>query len=308
MTYSAAAGQAVGYMLAQTHPCGSEALCIAEEGEVKLGGNALAILALVYHLRTVDDPEHLAAAQALARWIVQVQKENGAFGIHKMAFPDERRMDFTSIYYPGEAIYALAQLYELDRRREWLEAAAKNAGYLITERDRELKTDALPHDHWLLYGLAKLARAAPAPLWKRHGLRIARGIIATQNRDATPLDWTGSFYRPPRSTPTATRTEGLGAAYALASDNDHGLKEAILDAYCRGVGFQLQTQFHPEKAMYLSDPRRVLGGFHRSLTDYEIRIDYNQHNISSLLGLHAILKASGKRCSPVGLEVRRSLK
>jgi hypothetical protein len=41
--------------------------------------------------------------------------------------------------------------------------------------------------------------------------------------------------------------------------------------------------------MYLPNPPRALGGFHTSLTDYEIRIDYVQHNISSLLGLYRAL-------------------
>ncbi len=41
--------------------------------------------------------------------------------------------------------------------------------------------------------------------------------------------------------------------------------------------------------MYLRDPRRALGGFHRSLTNYEIRIDYVQHNISAILGLMRIM-------------------
>ena len=56
-----------------------------------------------------------------------------------------------------------------------------------------------------------------------------------------------------------------------------------------GVAFQLQTQFRPESVLYVSDPQRALGGFRRSLTNYEIRIDYVQHNISSLLGLYRIL-------------------
>ncbi len=50
-----------------------------------------------------------------------------------------------------------------------------------------------------------------------------------------------------------------------------------------GVGFLLQTQIGPEKALYFDDPEKCLGAFHGTLTDYEIRIDYVQHNISALL-------------------------
>ena len=67
------------------------------------------------------------------------------------------------------------------------------------------------------------------------------------------------------------------------------MKAAVL-----GISFQLQTQFRPESVLYLKDPERSLGGFHRSLTNFEIRIDYVQHNISALLALYRILEAEGK--------------
>ncbi len=40
--------------------------------------------------------------------------------------------------------------------------------------------------------------------------------------------------------------------------------------------------------MYLPHPQRVIGCFRRSLTNFEIRIDYVQHNISSILSLYNI--------------------
>jgi hypothetical protein len=44
----------------------------------------------------------------------------------------------------------------------------------------------------------------------------------------------------------------------------------------RGIKFTLRTQ-HPD------------GGFHESLDEYVIRIDYVQHNISALLAFNRIL-------------------
>ncbi len=66
----------------------------------------------------------------------------------------------------------------------------------------------------------------------------------------------------------------------------------ILEAARSGIDFQLQLQFRPESALYLPEPRRALGRFSRSLTDFEIRIDYVQHNLSSLLALREILLSS----------------
>lgn len=109
-------------------------------------------------------------------------------------------------------------------------------------------------------------------------------IVLAQNREPEYSDWLGSYYKPPRSTPTATRSEGLCAAYQLARDFKTSIEaDPILKAMELGIAFQLQTQFRPESVMYLSDPQRSLGGFHSSLTNFRLRIDYTQHNISSLL-------------------------
>jgi len=126
-------------------------------------------------------------------------------------------------------------------------------------------------------------------LYLDHALRIARAIVQSQNQDPVYPDWRGSYYRPPRSTPTATRMEGLYAAYQLARDfGDWQEAKTILESIQLGIAFQLQTQFRPESVLYLKDPQRALGGVHRSLTNFEIRIDYVQHNISSLLGLYRL--------------------
>ena len=60
----------------------------------------------------------------------------------------------------------------------------------------------------------------------------------------------------------------------------------------RMAAFQRRCQLTPENALYLPRPDRALGGFRRSLTHWEVRIDYVQHNLSALLGLRSILLAA----------------
>jgi hypothetical protein len=146
----------------------------------------------------------------------------------------------------------------------------------------------LPHDHWLLYGLNELYRLRPNPLYLSHSRRIVDAIITSQHRNNVDLDWIGGFYSPPRSTPAATRTEGLCAAYQLQQEFN-GATEGIVETAELALRFQLQTQLTPESVMYLPEPQRALGGFRRSLTEFEVRIDYVQHNISSLLCWSALL-------------------
>ena len=291
-----AARRALVYLAASAQPCGIERdlACIVEEGYVKLGGNGLAIVALAKFTEITQDRRYWPLLQQLARWISSVQSGDGRFGVHKQAYPSGEVSDFVSEYYPGEALLAMTRLHALDQDEAWLDTAEKGARYLITVRDAGVPEDRLPHDHWFLYALNDLYRQRPNRPYLEHTARLARAIVAAQNRAPRYADWLGSYYRPPRSGSTATRSEGLCAAYELIRDfGDPQEAETILDAVRLGVRFQLQTQFGPESAMYVADAGRSLGGFHKSLTDYTIRIDYLQHNISSLLCLARIPSSAG---------------
>ncbi len=292
----AAAERALDFLRHRIVNCGAgdgRGSCVVEKGFVKLGGNALAILALARHAQATGDLSDLPLMARLARWMTSVQSAEGEFTIHKLELDSGVVDDHISEYYPGEALFALSRLHRLDGDPAWLSAALRGAEWLITERDGDLADDDLSHDHWLLYALNDMT-AIPGgnadPILSAHALRLARVIAAAQNRQPEFPDWLGSYYKPPRSTPTATRSEGLCAAFELANRLGRQAEAAkILAAARLGVEFQLQLQFGPESTLFLPDPARALGGLPRSLTNFEIRIDYVQHNLSAFLALRRIL-------------------
>ena len=289
-----AARRAIDYLLSFVKDCQfatvTDLACVVEKDHVKLGGNALAVIALAEYTKVTQDRQYIPTLRRLARWIQSVQAENGEFSIHKQQYASGVVEKFRSQYYPGEAVLALTRMFAVDGSASWLDTAERNVQFLIDHRDRDIPEEQLIHDHWLLYGLNELHRYRPKQLYLDHSLRVSKAIMKKQNLQPDYPDWLGSFYRPPRSTPTATRMEGLCAAYQIIQDfGDSKDALSILDAVHRGIRFQLQTQFQPESVLYLKDPNRSLGGFHRSLTNFEIRIDYVQHNISSLLALYRIL-------------------
>jgi hypothetical protein len=292
-----AAERAIRFMLEFVKPYGPEeddAAVLAARGKIKLGGVALAVVALAKHYQVTQDGRYRNVLRQLGHYIQQSQFEDGRF-LHQRSDPGGEPLSFISQYYPGEALLALVRLYAVDHEASWLDTAEKGAHYLIGVRDRDRATGDLIHDHWLLYALNELFRYRSDPLYLNHSLRIAQAITGSQNRNPAFPDYLGSYYRPPRSTPTATRTEGLIAAYQLA--HDFGRKkdaQRIWETIRLGIAFQLQTQFRPESVLYLQDPQRSLGAFHRSLTNFSIRIDYVQHNLSALVALYRILEAEGR--------------
>lgn len=284
--------QAVRYLLGSIHHCTTRlgpGNCVVEGGYTKLGANALAAVALAEYMKATGEREHLSVLLGLGKWILSAQGGTGEFVNQRQAYPEGPPEDFRSKYYPGEALLALLRINTVNPDNRWLDAAEAGARFLIDVRDKTLSNAELYHDHWLMYALKELYPQRPNSLFLNHTLRLAWAIVERQNRHPQFQDWLGSFYLPPRSTPTATRMEGLSAAYWLAKDSgDTRTARVILHALWRGIKFQLRTQFWPESAMYLINPQRALGGFRRSLTDFDIRIDYVQHNISSLLGLYRI--------------------
>ncbi|NJN67298.1 MAG: hypothetical protein HC884_11600 [Chloroflexaceae bacterium] len=282
--------RAVGYLVRSVQSCATaagELPCVVEDGSTKLGGNALAVVALARYVEATGDETVRPLITGLGQWIRANQGADGAFLVHKQSFPDGAVEDFVSEYYPGEALLALVRLSALDGDEHWLDAAEAGSQFLIEGRDGGVADEDLPHDHWLLYALHELYRVRSDPRYLEHARRIAGAIVRSQNHSPVYPDWWGSFYDPPRSTPTATRMEGVCAAALLSRKVGASREEMerLRAALWAGAAFQLQTQFRPETVMYLSDPQSALGGFHHSLTDFEIRIDYVQHNISSLLCL-----------------------
>lgn len=293
--YLAAARRGIEALLTHAAPPrpddpGADFEAIVSPGEeAKLGGAALAILAILEHRAASGDHVFIPRAQRLARFLVHQQGPDGRFSSKYFYGPPDPE-PFESIYYPGEAILAAARLHRHDGDPLWLRTAVRGADWLIDVRDAGKTVAELPHDHWLLMGLDELHQLTGDERYAAHSAKIARAIVEAQRTRSPDVDWIGSFYDPPRSTPTATRAEGLVAYYRLATragvDN-----RPILQALLRMAAFQRRCQLTPESALYLPRPDRALGGFRRSLTNWEIRIDYVQHNVSALLGLRSILLA-----------------
>jgi len=292
------AQRAIKYMLSKVKTFrknGEEMACLVEGDYVKLGGNGLAVLSLAKYMEATGDNRYMPLVKKMGEWMVSVQDESGRFFVHKQVFPEGEVSDFRSVYYPGEAIFALAVLGRLDGENsdKWLEAAERGARYIIEIRDGKKQDIELPHDHWLLYGMDELSRSGrdKEGIFLKHALRLARIISNAQYKDSYYPDWIGGFGKNPRSTPAATRMEGIGAAYRMAKRA--GLEEEakdILRTFRLGGGFLLRMQIGPSWAMHLKNPSRSIGGVRRSFSNFEIRIDYVQHNLSALLALQQVLR------------------
>ncbi len=262
----------------------------APRGVVKLGGAGLALVMIDQYVETTGDAEtYLEEARALGRFLVASQRDDGEF----IAFPPRApggpvTSTDDSPYYPGEAIVGLARLYSWDRDPLWLETAVRGADWLIDVRDRGKDAGSLSNDHWLMLGLSYLYDDTQDRRYLDHSLALCRAVehqyLKNEPRWEDYPDYRGGYYDPPRSTPAATRGEGLGAVLEtcrLAGEDCGWIEDLLLET----VRHEMLSQIDPDMSFWMPNPAVAFGGFTGGLLDMDIRNDFVQHNMSSLLGL-----------------------
>jgi N-acylglucosamine 2-epimerase (GlcNAc 2-epimerase) len=283
--YVEAARRAVAYLKSRFRRArpGEAFYVLDDDGKAKLGANGLALIVLALQMRLDARSADPASALRLANLILHMQARDGAFASYYdlQGEPEDRQ----SLYYPGEALLGLIELYRLTGDQRLIEAARRGADYLI---ETQTRMATLPPDAWLMQALEGLFAIKPDSRYARHAIALAEAMISMQYTPthAYVAVYVGG-YRPgvPRATPAASRAEGLLSALRLARLTGDARAATIAEALKLSARFQLSQQFTADNSFYLARPERVAGGFRESLTSARIRIDYVQHNISALLGI-----------------------
>mmetsp|Transcript_28854 Transcript_28854/g.43571 ORF Transcript_28854/g.43571 Transcript_28854/m.43571 type:complete len:643 (+) Transcript_28854:144-2072(+) len=299
--------QALEFLLSFVHDCPlpfdpkRQAKCVwdyedSSHHATKLGLNALTVLAIAEYTHSTKDLQYFELARSIATFIVSSQHEDGSF-VQKVSEPNNKvDEEYYVRYYQGEVIFGLARLYsvakkmKLPEEKKWI-AVADKAATCIVEREANLSEDELLVDHWFLCGIAEMGSRN-----KKHIHHCRRTILSETGRQLRETsedqdrDRLGIFGASISSSATAAKTEGLCAMHNLFAKKDPEFGARIFEAVTLSTRFQMQMQYRPEKAMYLENPIQVLGGIHMSLTNYEMRIDYSQHNICAFLCMAKLLK------------------
>ena len=223
----------------------SRGLFLHDEQTGKLGGNALAILALP---GTAHAPLTARLYEGLGKF---VDLDTGRIRVSKFSGRTGHPMPFESEYYPGELVLALATLGH--DHQAW-----KVVQTLRTPRDAQ----AALQDHWLLQGLEILHRRheGVAPACVAYGDRIVTAMLA----DAET--WMA------RVTPMACRTEGLISYYNMLKEAGDERRSRVLD---------LVHQLLTRQSTYIC---REPGALHGAFVEAgATRMDYTQHNLSGFL-------------------------
>ncbi len=262
--------------------------------QAKLGGTALALAALVGLEGLEAGTAPLSELRGLARFLIFMQREDGLFCSKFVPSAGREQCRWESLYYPGEAALALSMLYSIDPDPRWYEASEKALMYLAKERSTQ---SAVPADHWALLATADLLSntrtsegMASSEALRDHARRVCESILDAAHPTPAGFPLQGSFLADGRTTPTATRLEGLIAALEVLPGEDVELRRRIERVADEGIGFLLRAQvregpyrggipraIHPPASAEPAGDRTL----NRRVT--EIRIDYVQHALSAMI-------------------------
>ncbi|HWL44383.1 MAG TPA: hypothetical protein VNQ73_15690 [Ilumatobacter sp.] len=270
---------------------------------VQAGTNALMAAALVERREATGDTQHDALLGQLGRFLEgQVEPSGAVLGYYDLG-PDQPRPDVYSIYYTGEAWWALARLHRAFPGDGWGTVADRVGHYLATSRDDAENLWPPLADHWSGYGLGETAQFPDRPLGRPltdAEVEFARrqgGLVGQRVRSISQRfgPWgvavRGTFE--PRGGGYGVFGEGLGGLWQAAQADDRlaDLRTPLADRQVCIVGLALDALVTPTEAATYPTPEFVQGAwFQNEVT----RMDDQQHALSALFATIPILHSPGE--------------
>lgn len=267
--------KAIGFMVANTYKkypdkegeINTVYLADKTKGEVKLGGNAVAVIVLTEYMSATGSDKYERLCCELGNGILELfDKRDGSF-FHVLNFPSLSPKDkYRTVYYDGEAAFALCRLYGLTGEKKWLDAASAAADRFIREGYEKHR------DHWIGYAMNELTKYLPEDKYLSFGLKNANvNLDRIYKQDTTYHTYlellcvTFELYQ-------RIIDEGLSCSYL-----ERFRAERFFDTVYHRAEYMLNGYGYPEYVMYLKYPAALLGAFFIRHDGYRIRIDDIQH-------------------------------
>lgn len=234
--------------------------------EIKLGGNALAIIMLSQYMELFQTSQYQELCKDLGNGILSLMDmEQGAY-YHVLNTDFSKKEEYRTVFYDGEATYALSILYGMTGDTKWLDAAKAAADNFIRKDYTKYK------DHWVSYAMNEITKYCPEEKYFTFGLRnVQVNLESIYNKDITYHTYL-ELLMAAFSMYDRMMERGIQVPY-LDEFNDRYFIETIF----RRAEHMLNGYLYPEYAMYLKNPQRIVNTFCLRHQGYRVRIDDVEH-------------------------------
>lgn len=175
---------------------------------------------------------------------------------------------YRTVYYDGEAAYALCRLYRLTKEEKWLFYAEKAVAHFLAADYTRYR------DHWVAYAMNEITRYIHRDDYDTFALRNARVNLDFLYKRETTYHTFLELLMVTFETYERILAENPGLPYLKEFDLPYFLRTIRVRADRMLNGF-----FFPEYAMYMRCPDKILGSFMVRHDGFRVRIDDVQHNI-----------------------------
>ncbi|MYE87877.1 hypothetical protein F4X33_02630 [Candidatus Poribacteria bacterium] len=280
LRYFEAARKSVQYLLAFTESLDTDKAYFLFRRKAKLGGISLPMLTMLKIRQLTGTTEFDAILVKLANMILFLQKKynTGQYKstyVYRGDYEHEKNSGWESKIYPGEALYALAGMYQAFRDLRYKQSMDWALEFYYREK---WKSHAfIP---WTISAFTSLYEQTGEGEYADYVFFLADQLLTQQNLDGDDEVY-GSFHGLP-SANTGSYMEGLGdAIYIARLTGDEPRLQLYQERAKMGYRWLFMLQYGESDAAALKRPDMTQGGFRKTLTDSQLRIDNTQHTISS---------------------------
>ncbi|MCZ6676097.1 MAG: hypothetical protein O7E52_02480 [Candidatus Poribacteria bacterium] len=298
--YLEAARRSIRYLLVFKKQLDNDKAYFLFRKKAKLGGISLPMLTMLKIRQLTGSTEFDETLLEFANMILflQAKYQTGQYKstyVYRGDYEYEKNSGWESRIYPGEALFALANMYQA-----FGDARYKQSMDWALEFYYRKKWKSHAFLPWTISAFVSLYKQTGEPKYADYVFFLSNQLLTQQNLDSNDEVY-GSFHGLPAAN-TGSYMEGLGDAIHLAQlIADEKRLQLYRERAKMGYRWLFLLQYTEADIADLKRPELALGGFRSNLADSQLRIDNTQHAISAftkglrfIFGVPPVVPAAGR--------------